>query len=72
MSERHDEWNGLKKGDPVRVEDGAKGAAYTFAAYVVSPTGAEFVDVIEQQSANRKSKGARLQRSFKPERVHPA
>lgn len=72
MSERLEEWNGLKKGDPVTVQDGAKGAAYTFAAYVTSASGAEFVDVIEQQSANRKSKGSRLQRSFKPDRVSPA
>lgn len=67
------EWNGIKQGDPVRVERPTKGAVYEFLAYVTPPTGKPYIDVIEKGKgrtvAGKREEGKRLQRSVTPERV---
>lgn len=66
--ERSDRWNGLRPGDPVRVEGLAmRGATWRFQAHVRNlRNGHESVEVVGGRI------GERTLRSFSPDRIFPA
>lgn len=74
--EKLEEWNGIEKDDPVRVQ-GIKGKRFRFVAHVTNTTtGSTWVDVIEYDVYTSEGEGAprpmlRCIRAFDEARIIP-